>query len=117
MQNRQVDLNLLRIFEAVVAERNVTRAAKGLNMTQPAVSNALNRLRDVMKDELFIKHPGGVLPTAKAEAMWTAVRDALRQLTEAVLPSEFDPGTAQHTFRISASDYIVNHLFSRKSVV
>src|SRR3546814_14688685 len=45
--------------------------------------------------------------------MWPAVRDALRQLTEAVLPSEFDPGTAQHTFRISASDYIVNHLFGK----
>lgn len=111
MQSRQMDLNLLRIFEAVVTERNVTRAAKRLNMTQPAVSNALNRLRDVVKDELFIKHPGGVLPTAKAEAMWPEVRDALRHLTEAVLPSAFEPETANYTFRISASDYIVSHLF------
>lgn len=111
MQGRQVDLNLLRIFEAVVAERNVTRAARRLNMTQPAVSNALNRLRDVMKDELFIKRPGGVLPTAKAEAMWPLVRDALANLSEAVLPSEFEPVTARYTFRVSASDYIVSHLF------
>lgn len=111
MSHRLVDLNLLRIFEAVAAERNVTRAAKRLNMTQSAVSNALKRLRDVMGDELFIKHPGGVLPTAKAEAMWPEVRNALRRLTEVVLPSNFSPGTAQYTFRLSASDYIISHLF------
>lgn len=112
MSSRQIDLNLFRIFEAVMAERNVTRAAKRLHMTQPAVSNALNRLRDIMHDDLFIKHPGGVLPTSKAEAIWPEVRNSLRQLSDAVLPGEFDPACTHASFRISGSDYVVDYLFN-----
>ena len=70
MNFRTLDLNLLRVFGAVMVERNVTRAAAQLAMTQPAVSNALRRLREATGDELFFTVPGGVLPTAQAEALW-----------------------------------------------
>lgn len=63
---RTLDLNLLRVFDVVMTERHVTRAAQQLSMTQPAVSNALRRLRDVMHEELFIPGPNGVTPTAHA---------------------------------------------------
>ena len=77
MNFRTLDLNLLRVFGAVMVERNVTRAAAQLAMTQPAVSNALRRLREATGDELFATVPGGVLPTAQAEAWWPEVRAAL----------------------------------------
>ena len=57
---RTLDLNLLRVFDQVMAERNLTRAARNLHMTQPAVSNALGRLRDQLGDPLFIRTPGGL---------------------------------------------------------
>jgi DNA-binding transcriptional LysR family regulator len=66
----QLDLNLLKVFDAVMTELNVTRAAARLHMTQPAVSNALKRLRHLLNDELFAKVPSGVLPTPKALELW-----------------------------------------------
>ena len=82
MNFRTLDLNLLRVFGAVMVERNVTRAAAQLAMTQPAVSNALRRLREATGDELFFTVPGGVLPTAQAEALWPEVRAALDSLQD-----------------------------------
>ena len=80
MNFRTLDLNLLRVFDEVMAERNLTRAARNLAMSQPAVSNALRRLRDTLGDELVVRSGHGVEPTQAAQQWWPSVRDALAQL-------------------------------------
>src|SRR5687768_13921113 len=95
---RTLDLNLLRVFDQVMAERNLTRAARNLAMTQPAVSNALNRLRDALGDKLVVRSGYGVEPTARALALWPIIGDALRQLEGALLPGQFVASEAIHTF-------------------
>jgi len=77
---RTLDLNLLRVFDEVMSERNLTRAAHNLSITQPAVSNALRRLREVLGDELVRRAGAGVEPTPRALALWPTVREALQQL-------------------------------------
>ncbi len=99
-----LDLNLLRIFDVVMSERNLTRAAKRLAMTQPAVSNALRRLRDSLGDELLIRTAHGVRPTPHAEELWPAVRRALCDLEAAMAPPTFDVSTTQATFRMAMAD-------------
>jgi DNA-binding transcriptional LysR family regulator len=100
-----LDLNLLRVFDAIMTEQNLTRAASRLAMTQPAVSNALRRLRDALNDELLIRTAHGVKPTPRAEILWPAVRRALAELEEAVMPDQnFDLSKAQNTFRIAMAD-------------
>jgi DNA-binding transcriptional LysR family regulator len=100
-----LDLNLLRVFDAVMTEQNLTRAANRLAMTQPAVSNALRRLRDALGDELLIRTAHGVKPTSRAETLWPSVRNALSQLEEAIVPERsFDIATARHTFRMAMAD-------------
>src|SRR5881628_3116746 len=94
MNFRTLDLNLLRVFDVVMTERNVTRAASRLAMTQPAVSNALRRLRESTGEDLFIAGSTGVTPTPHAESLWPAVRSALGGLREALEPQTFDPRTA-----------------------
>lgn len=101
---RTLDLNLLRVFDEVMAERNLTRAARNLAITQPAVSNALRRLRDVLGDELVRRSGAGVEPTPRALALWPAVRDALRQLQHTLAPGEFDAGIADTTFLLAMAD-------------
>ncbi len=104
MNFRTLDLNLLRVFDAVMVERNVTRAAEHLAMTQPAVSNALRRLRESMGDELFVPGSTGVTPTAQAEAIWPAVRDALSGLRALFDPQPFDPALDAHRFTLAMAD-------------
>jgi DNA-binding transcriptional LysR family regulator len=99
-----LDLNLLRVFDAVMTEQNLTRAASRLAMTQPAVSNALRRLRDTLGDELLIRTAHGVKPTPRAEELWPTVRKALSQLEDAVAPTVFDVARAQATFRMAMAD-------------
>ncbi len=99
-----LDLNLLRIFDAIMTEQNLTRAAGRLAMTQPAVSNALKRLRDALGDELLIRTAFGVKPTSRAEILWPAVRRALSDLEAAVAPETFDVSTAQATLRLAMAD-------------
>lgn len=99
-----LDLNLLRVFDAVMTEQNLTRAANRLAMTQPAVSNAVKRLRDALGDELLIRTAHGVKPTARAESLWPAVRRALADLEEAVAPRTFELAHAQATFRMAMAD-------------
>ena len=101
-----IDLNLLRIFDAVMTERNVTRASNTLHITQPAVSNALNRLRDVLDDPLFVRTHGGVNPTHKAQLIWPIVRDALSKLNSVLETDTFDPATSQADFRLAMSEYL-----------
>jgi DNA-binding transcriptional LysR family regulator len=99
-----LDLNLLRVFDAVMTEQNLTRAASRLAMTQPAVSNALRRLRDALGDELLIRTAHGVKPTPRAEELWPTVRRALSSLEEAVAPTSFDLAKVQATFRMAMAD-------------
>ena len=95
---RTLDLNLLRVFDDVMAERSLTRAAHTLSLTQPAVSNALRRLRDALGDELVRRHGHGIEPTPRALALWPSVREALRQLQAAIVPRTFEPQQANRTF-------------------
>jgi DNA-binding transcriptional LysR family regulator len=99
-----LDLNLLRVFDAVMTEQNLTRAAGHLAMTQPAVSNAIKRLRESLGDELLIRTAYGVKPTPRAEALWPAVRTALSGLEAAVMPETFDVSKAHATFRMAMAD-------------
>jgi DNA-binding transcriptional LysR family regulator len=104
MNFRTLDLNLLRVFGAVMVERNVTRAAAQLAMTQPAVSNALRRLREATGDELFVTVPGGVLPTAQAEAWWPEVGVALDGLRKVFDPQGFEPSRDERSFSLAMAD-------------
>jgi DNA-binding transcriptional LysR family regulator len=101
---RTLDLNLLRVFDEVMAERSLTRAARNLSLTQPAVSNALRRLRDALDDELVRRHGHGIEPTPHALALWPSVREALRQLQAAIVPSLFVPAQASSTFVLAMAD-------------
>jgi DNA-binding transcriptional LysR family regulator len=101
---RTLDLNLLRVFDAVMAERHLTRAAGQLAMTQPAVSNALRRLREALNDELLTRTPGGMKPTRKAEQLWPQVRAALDQLRQAMAPGDYDPQQHERTFHLAMAD-------------
>ncbi len=99
-----LDLNLLRVFDEVMAERSLTRAAHKLAITQPAVSNAMRRLREALDDELLVRHGQGVQPTPRALALWPAVRGALSQLQQTLAPNPFDPATANTTFVLAMAD-------------
>jgi DNA-binding transcriptional LysR family regulator len=101
---RTLDLNLLRVFDQVMAERNLTRAARNLSMTQPAVSNALNRLRDALGDRLVTRSGYGVEPTPRALALWPAVADALRQLESSITPGNFVASEASQSFTLAMAD-------------
>ena len=104
MNFRTLDLNLLRVFDVAMTERNVTRAAERLSMTQPAVSNALRRLREATREDLFIAGSTGVTPTPHATALWPTVRAALGELRQALEPQAFDPGRDARTFTVATAD-------------
>jgi len=101
---RTLDLNLLRVFDEVMAERSLTRAARNLSLTQPAVSNSMRRLRETLGDELVQRSGQGMAPTPRALAIWPAVREALQQLQQSLVPSDFVPATATTTFVLAMAD-------------
>jgi DNA-binding transcriptional LysR family regulator len=101
---KTLDLNLLRVFDEVMTERSLTRAARKLSITQPAVSNALQRLRDALGDELIKRSGQAMAPTPRALALWPAVRESLRQLQDVISPSHFVPSEAQATFVLAMAD-------------
>lgn len=101
---RTLDLNLLRVFDVVMAERNLTRAAERLSLSQPAVSNALKRLKESVGEDLLTRVPAGVKPTPRAEALWPEVRIALGHLRAALSPGEYKPQTDAASFRIAMAD-------------
>lgn len=101
---RTLDLNLLRVFDQVMTERNLTRAARNLSMTQPAVSNALTRLREAMGDQLVMRSGYGVEPTPRALSLWPAVSEALRQIESAITPGEFIASQATNSFQLAMAD-------------
>lgn len=100
-----VDLNLLRVFDAVLRERRVTAAAARLGLTQPAVSNALARLRQLFGDALFVRTPGGMDATPFARELAESVQQALALLESALARGVgFDPATSGRAFRFYMSD-------------
>ena len=105
MHIRELDLNLLRIFDAIYRERSVSRAAESLGVSQPAVSQGLARLRHAMKDALFTRVAGGVAPTADADTLARMVQQALQLVNQALQNADhFDAATARRTFRLHMSD-------------
>src|SRR6201988_5132223 len=105
MRLRNLDLNLLLVFDAVLRERSVVRAADSLAISQPAVSHALNRLRHALKDQLFVRTPAGMSPTPRAEQLALPVRKALNELQLAVEGDTFEPSTADRRFTIAVNNY------------
>ncbi len=101
---RTLDLNLLRVFNEVMTERSLTKAASKLSLTQPAVSNALRRLREALGDELLRRKGQGLEPTPRAMALWPTVQQALLALQETLAPGRFVPGQANTTFVLAMAD-------------
>ncbi len=112
MNLNRIDLNLLVYLDALLRERNVTHAANQLNLSQPAMSNGLRRLRELFDDPLLVRTSDGMTPTERALELEPVVREVLGTIDRAVQPrSEFDPGSARRVFRIMASDYAEATLF------
>lgn len=102
----RVDLNLLVYLDVLLRERNVTKAASLLGISQPAMSNGLRRLRDLLEDPLLVRTSEGMTPTERAEALQPVVRDALSRLEKALQPqTPFEAASSDRVFRIMASDY------------
>jgi DNA-binding transcriptional LysR family regulator len=99
-----LDLNLLVLFEALFRHRSVTRAARELGMSQSAASSALGRMRVALRDELFVRAPAGMEPTARALELAPDIARALTELSEALHGRGFDPATSTRTFRIGVAD-------------
>ncbi|CRM74661.1 MULTISPECIES: LysR family transcriptional regulator [Pseudomonas] len=102
---RRIDLNLLVILDALLSEQHVTRAAERLHLSQPAVSHALARLRDLLGDPLLVRQGGGLVATARALELAAPLADALAQVQSLLAPNRFDPASARRTFRLAMSDY------------
>ncbi len=102
----QIDLNLIRVFVAVMEAGNITRAGEKLGLSQSAVSHALNKLRDLCRDPLFIRTPQRMNPTPRALEMEPELREALRRIEAAFGPPEFDPAQSDMRFVIAVTDYV-----------
>src|SRR5450830_2190022 len=111
LEAKDIDLNLLVIFQRVFQERQISAVARQLGLSQPAVSNALARLRRTVGDELFVRTTSGMQPTPRAEQLADSVTVALRPITLALNPQEdFDASTSPRQFTIAMTE-------DRKSVV
>src|SRR6202007_1887491 len=112
-----LDLNLLRVFDALIEEHSATRAGERLGLSQSAISHALNRLRYVLRDELFARMPDGVSPTARAAEIAPRLREGLLQLQLALGPAKFDPARTERRFTIACTEYagtiLMPRLFAR----
>ena len=105
MNLKQTDLNLFKAFDVIYTEKNLTKAGEVLGITQPAVSNALSRLREMFNDELFIRSSKGMLPTPVAQDIIGDVREALGLMNKTISQTDsFDPLTSEITFKISIGD-------------
>jgi DNA-binding transcriptional LysR family regulator len=102
---RQADLNLLVVFTVLAEERNVTRAAARLLLSQPAVSRALQRLRDMFHDDLLIRSSSGYEPTPKGQRLLHELETSLPRLDRLMAGGDFDPATEDASFRIAATDH------------
>lgn len=102
---RNLDLNLLKALDALLDERNVTRAAERLSLTQPAVSGMLTRLRECFDDPLFTRTQRGIIPTLRALELAQPVKSILAEVSELLQPRTFEPAVAEMTVKIAATDY------------
>src|SRR5260370_8896238 len=98
------DLNLLVVFEAILRERSVTKAGERLGLSQPAISHALNRLRWMLKDQLFVRTPEGMTPTPRAEHLAEPISRALHDLKRTLAPQEFAPAEADRRFLLGPNN-------------
>lgn len=103
---RRIDLNLLVALDVLLEERNVSRAAERLALTQPTVSGMLRRLRALLGDELLVRTQRGMLPTARAESLIEPLKRLLADAEAVVAPPRFDPATTDRQFTISTTDYM-----------
>lgn len=112
MQAGRIDLNLLEYLDVLLRERNVTRAASHLGLSQPAMSNGLRRLRVMFDDPLLVRTSEGMTPTERANELQPIIRNVLATIHKAVQPqTAFDAKTAARVFRIMASDYAESTIF------
>jgi DNA-binding transcriptional LysR family regulator len=102
------ELTLLQVFDAIMTEGSVTQAGHRLAMSQPAVSNAIARMRDIWKDPVFVKKGRQIEPTAFAQSLWAQVRDPMQQLASALESRGFDPAQSHRQFRIAIADLSVD---------
>ena len=114
MNISKIDLNLLIYLDVLLREKNVTRAAGQLNITQPAMSNGLKRLRTLFNDPILVRTSDGMVPTERARALAPAIRKILLELEEALQgEEEFNEKNSQRVFRLMASDYAASTLLPR----
>ena len=106
MTYRTADLNLLKVFEALMTEGNVTRAARKLSLTQPTVSNALRRLRETFDDPLFVRSGAGVNPTRRAIDLWEPLSQSLHAIRGTLDVERFDALRSTASLSIAMSDYV-----------
>jgi DNA-binding transcriptional LysR family regulator len=107
MNTSNFDLNLLRVFDALMREQNVSRAAARLALSQPAVSNALSRLRVLLNDPLLVRVGRSMQPTTRAQALEAPIRAALQQIEQSLsATAKFDPATSRQQFSIAVTDYV-----------
>ena len=112
MQTERIDLNLLEYLDVLLRERNVTRAASHLGLSQPAMSNGLKRLRLLFDDPLLVRTSEGMTPTERAIELQPLIREVLSRVDMAVQPkSAFEPASSERVFRIMASDYAESTIF------
>ncbi|MBS0409155.1 MAG: LysR family transcriptional regulator [Proteobacteria bacterium] len=116
-----MDLNLLRVFDALLEEKSVTRAGARLGLSQSAVSHALNRLRYALDDELFHRDSQGMTPTPRAVEIGPRLHAALASLQAAITPADFDAATSERRFAIAAGPYscsvLIPSLVARMSAI
>jgi len=103
---RKIDLNLLLALKVLLEERNVSRAAERMSLTQPTVSGMLARLRGLFDDPLFVRTRHGMIPTPRAETLAPGLDQLLRDVSGLVAPGAFDPSTVEMDLRVSANDYM-----------
>lgn len=111
MNLHKIDLNLFIVFDVIYRERNLTKAAESLHITQPAVSNSLNRLRQAFNDRLFIRQSGTMVPTPLAESIVERIRNALTQLESSITEhDDFDPASSKKKFSFAMNDTAESYL-------
>jgi len=113
---RALDLNLLPVFDALMREQHLSRASEHLAMSQPAVSNALKRLRQTFNDDLFVRTAKGLKPTARAQELQQAIQPALRLIQTGCMESNFDPSSSDQSLQISlnsATEFLIAPLIHK----
>jgi DNA-binding transcriptional LysR family regulator len=108
---KDLDLHLISIFDAVMTEGSVTKAADRLALTQSAVSNAIARMRVLWDDPLFTRNGRGIKPSAKAQELWRDIQEPLAAIRMAALPMRFDATTSTRAFRVAVTDYLSGSLW------